>query len=248
VDYDFPTLAAAEEALQHTQFGIGAAKLEVVKIVGRIREDELFTELVNPRTGKPCGSLDDYLKLKNEDLKRVAGMGGRHVLRHLKAYICFVEELDFPEDWFLDMGEHLIVLAEAANTGRDLILRDMNEPSPHGGEYLGRSALREEALAVTQAVQGGEWKVKDTKALVNDRLGKQAKSTGEWYALCSRDLTDPAVERVKIETLTWDHDGQPFARFTCDARWTYDEIRLFASKERVRIEGLGEAFADAHLR
>jgi hypothetical protein len=247
--YDYRTLSSAESALEEATTTVGAVKLAVVKIVGCIRERELYKQYRNPQTDQECKSLDEYLKLRNDQLQRVSGMGGRTIMRRYKAYSLLCEQLDYPDDIFLDLGEHAVILSEAANTDRDLLLQEQDAESPHGGRYLGYSAYRELVEATRLAVAGGEWKVKDTKTEVNAILGKKTEEKPEWFAECHTvfgDEDDPSAERVRVDRLGWLCEGV-LIEFELKGTVDYETLRLFASRSHIRVDGLGDSFNDVHL-
>jgi hypothetical protein len=241
LEHQYETLTEAHEALDKAQYGVGYVKLEVGKIVRAIRAGKLYTQHMNSQTGQPCATLDEYLKDRNEDLKRISGLGARSIRRLLKSLIVYCDELSLSEEWLLDMGEHANELIELAHVGRDLSLQDDDKATPGGGTYLGRYNFLAEATAIAEAVAQGAWKIKDTRELVADRLGKQTATPPKW-TIEAIPISDT---HARVKRIMWELDGQ-YREFRNDDLWPIDALKVFATKEHMIVDGI-EGLADTQL-
>lgn len=236
------TLEEAEQALEETQTGVGAGKIRVAKIVKRIREDQLYTSRVSKATNAPCVSLDAYLLERDDDFRRLSGLGPRRVRQLLKSYLIYCDQLGYGEDWLLAMGEHAYILADATNT-KNYELQDDDVETPTG-KRLGRSSFSDTLGMVEAQVRAGTQRVVETTALVADIVGKTKPIESQFIAHC-RTLDE---DRVQVDRLQVTFDGVSRTFGPCSATWPMEELRAWASKAHVRLEGLDEPdLADAHL-
>lgn len=200
----FATIEQAEQAIKAAAGSLGEQKLDVVRIVAEIRHDELWKEAINPETQKKFTGFIPWLKSRAQWLEEAAGMGARQLQRHLKAYLCFVDTLDMPEEFLLKAGEHALILAEVANTGTDLTLRPDDIPNKTGGQLLGEASLKQHfGELMHQLDTNPAWKIKNTKQMVADVKGRLDKPTAEWSINATRE-----DDLVHVDTVSFVFDGK----------------------------------------
>lgn len=234
----YATLESAEKAIEQVATSVGERKLDVVKIVAEIREDDLWKDALNPDTNKKYTKFDDWLNAKSEWFQRNAGMGPRQILRTLKAYLVFTIALDTPEELILRAGEHALLLAQVANTGRNLELRDDDAPTKTGGTYLGRESLKQHFMELMSQLDTNKaWKIKNTTQMIAAIMGKIETPKKEWYIEASLDDTNPTNKRVHITQMTFIYDGQP-TEMLVPAPWSWDAFQNFVKVEHASVKGI----------
>ena len=238
---EYSSLVEAEAALHDAQMSIGDRKLAVAQIVKSIRAGRLFTEHMSQKTGQNATTLDEYLIDRSDDFRRLTGLGPRAIRTLLKVSILFIDELDIPEDLVLQLGEHATILAAVANMGRDLVLKDDDAPTKTGGTLLGRYAFLAQVRQVLELVSQGQWRVRDTKELVDSLIGKASTTKGSWRA----EAIPIGDSHARIQRLVWEDGDGTLRTFLNDDLWLLDDLAAFATQSKVRIEGI-EGLADAH--
>lgn len=239
----FSNLSQAEAALSETQIGVGAGKIKVARIAKEIREKELYKEHTLS-SGKTCTSFDDYLRDCEEDWKRISGLAARRVRALLGSYLLFVEQLEYSDNWLLEMGEHAYLLARVANT-KNYILEQEDMPLPNNGKKLGFQAFSDLIDVVSPLVQEGTRSVKATREQVDDILGKAQPVEMSKILYCKPVDGDRAIAtRLDIT-----FDGRLVSFLPDSTIWSRAELLTWADRDHVQVMGLGDAeFTDAHLR
>lgn len=233
----FATIEQAEQAIEQLSQSIGDQKLGVVKIVAEIRHDDLYKNATNPDTQKPFKSFEQWLQSRAEWMNKYAGMGPRQVLRHLKAYLCFVDALDMPEELLQRSGEHALILATVANTGRDLTLREDDIPNKTGGKLLGKETLKQHFNELMNQLDNNPaWRIKNTTQMVGDIKGKIDRATAEWSVDGTLDDTDPKERMVHVTDANFIFDGQ-MVNFQIPAPIPYDLFTRFVQSTGAAVTG-----------
>lgn len=233
----FGTIEQAEQAIEQLAQTIGDQKLGVIKIVAEIRHDELWRKATNPQTQKAFGGFDAWLQDRAEWLNKYAGMGPRQVQRHLKAYLCFVDALDMPEDLLQRAGEHALILATVANTAKDLNLREDDIPNKTGGKYLGKETLKQHFNELMNQIDNNPaWKIKNTTQMVADIKGKVENAKADWSIDATLDDTDPTERMVHVSAINYIYDGQ-MVEAMIPAPMPYDLFKQFVKSTNAAVTG-----------
>jgi hypothetical protein len=229
----YETLSEAEDALQGAALGVGSSKLALVKILRVIQHDKLYVDARNEKD-EEVNSFGEYLKLNADTFKRISGMGKQQLERSIKSYVIFGDTLDFPDDILLDMGEHFLLLAEAANVNADLELYDLNGVSVYGGRLLGQQELTATAHDLMESVHNDDtrWLVKDTRKLVDEIIGKTTAESAVWFADSYTTLNADGSTSINIAKLNWTCDGD-LIEFHTDRTFTLDEYHKFTKRGHI---------------
>lgn len=212
----FKEIAEAEDALFGLEETGGEFRLRQVQILNAIRDGELFKQKINPKTNKHFNSMEEYYPLLLHSLSSYSTDAPRTLKSWMSRWRIFVEQLDRNPESLLEYGSHYeVMLPLAARNPKTLELSQQDEPIEEtGGKKLSQDNFTEfvtdierriNEMRANPGVDELSWKVRQTKEMVQDVLGKtETDVRQEWTAAWAGQNT------VRLEKLVIWHNGRPY--------------------------------------
>jgi hypothetical protein len=240
----FADLDEAETAFYDCMDRGESLVIQQMKILDAIREQRLFESRTRPKTGKPYGSMEEYLPDLIKTTAAFSTTAPRTLKQKLTCWRIYVQQMEKDPQWLLDMGSHAeVLLPVAARSHTTLALSPADEPLDVGGTRLGREnfeRLVEEIWSKVETAQQNPgvdevaWKVSQTRERVKEILG-----TSDEKARLSYQASFKGTSRITLEDLTfWVGDGPDARHYKIgDAIPLADFQKIAGSSE---VTGLGE--------
>lgn len=203
----FASLDDAEEALYDLEGQGESLRIQQIRVLNAIREQQLYRERENPKTGQPFASMEDYVPYLIKSLGAWSQTAPRTLKSWVSRYRIFVEQLGWDHQDLLDMGAHTeLLLPLAARSAKTLALSPEDEPQDNGGRKLGRAEFervsddikaRVEKSLANPSVPELRWTTADTKQVVQEILGTTKEKVNFQFD-CSWRGDKVVIESISI--------------------------------------------------
>jgi len=179
-EHSYSSLDDAEKSIYELLDQGEHLRLQQVRILLAIRDQQLYRERIDVATGQSFNSFDAYIKKLISSSASFSGDAPRTLRSWLSRYLVYVEGLSLAEGVLVDMGSHLEVALPLAAKDRKCQLLDENEDIETGGVRLGRAEFQKFVEDIQQKVQDYRdnpeipemrWTVRQTKDAVEELMG-----------------------------------------------------------------------------
>ncbi|HEV7236246.1 MAG TPA: hypothetical protein VGN15_08705 [Ktedonobacteraceae bacterium] len=179
-EHSYSSLDDAEKSIYELLDQGEHLRLQQVRILLAIRDQQLYRERIDMTTGQPFVSFDAYIKKFISSSASFSGDAPRTLRSWLSRYLVYVDGLSLAEDVLVEMGSHFEVALPLAAKDRRCQLLEDDEELPTGGMRLGAKEFEKFVGDIQQKVKDYRdnpdipemrWTVKDTKAAVEEIMG-----------------------------------------------------------------------------
>lgn len=238
-DLSFSTLEDAENVFYSLMEQSEALWIRKTKVLVAIRDQQLYRERQDPKTGEPYASFEAYLKGIVHSVAAFDSVAPRTLKLWMASYLILCEQLGFGTDDLMELGTHAHVMQPLAARGRGYQLLETNEETPTGGTRLGRGEFNKFAQRILDNVKTSrenpdvpelQWRVADTQAEVQALLNTAAQKVN-----LVLDAVLVGKDKVRIDGVTWFLDDLPY-----HPGEVLDLPVFLAIAKGARVEGLPE--------
>jgi len=179
-EQSYPTLEVAESHLFSLVEQGESLRLAQTRVLISIRDQQLYRERTDPKTGQGFASFEAYIKALASATAAFASDAPRTLKSWISRYLVYVDGLEMREEELVELGSHLEILLPAAARTRSCQLVEDDEELPTGGVRLGKEAFHRLTNDVAEKVRECrnnpdvdelKWGTKDTRELVKQMMG-----------------------------------------------------------------------------
>lgn len=244
----FASLDDAEDALYGLMEQGESLRVSQMRVLDAIREQQLYTERANPKTGEPFGSMEEYIPYLIKSTVAFGTTAPRTIKNWLTCWRVYHGQLGYDPDTLVQNISHAeVLLPAAARSTKTLALSPEDEPLDTGGKKLGRPQFERLVEEIFQKVQDQianpgvdelKWPVSETRKRVQEILGRTEEKVN--YEFTAHFRGDKVVLDGFSVWVGVDDDAQNYQIGDAIPRHVFE--RIVGSH---KVVGLGEGWRDS---